>query len=400
MPTKRQTGVRSGAGLSRLIALAPPDFATTHWGRSPLISRAGELPAPFDDLLDHAGVDTLLSTRGLRTPFLRVAKDGVTRPERDFTTGGGIGAGVRDQISDDALLRLFAQGCTIVLQGLHRTWEPLLRLSQDLAAYLGHPVQVNAYVTPTQSTGFAAHYDVHDVFVLQIAGEKRWRLYPPVRDNPARDEPWTDHRDAVEQAAAAEPSHEVVLAPGDCLYLPRGWLHAASALDGVSTHVTIGVHTWDGGHIADALLATARRGLPDTLRASLPLGVDVTDSGTYDETIEGVRAALIRAVADAPAEAVAEALLAQHRAAQRPAPIAPVSTVEVAASIDEGRALSLRPHLAARYEDGVLRGRHGRTEIDPADEEVVRRLLDGETLTAPSPTARRLLLAGIAVLAD
>lgn len=382
------------------MALTPDAFAATHWGRDPLLSRASELPTPFDDLLDHAGVDALLSTRGLRTPFLRVARDGVTRPDRDFTGGGGIGAGVRDQVSDDALLRHFAEGSTIVLQGLHRTWEPLLRFSQDLAADLGHPVQVNAYVTPTQSTGFAAHYDVHDVFVMQIAGEKRWRLYPPVRHNPPRDEPWTEHRVAVEHAATQGPSHEFVLAPGDCLYLPRGWLHAATALEGVSTHITVGVHTWDGGHVADALLSFARGTLGDNLRASLPLAVDVTDPATYDATIEGVRAALIEALREAPASAVADALLAHHRAAQRAAPIAPVGTVEAAATITDGRTLSLRPHLAARYEAGVLRGRHGRSAIDPADDDLVRRLLDGETVTAPAASARRLLLAGVAILAD
>ena len=93
------------------------------------------------------------------------------------------------------MLRHFADGATLVLQGLHRTWEPLLDFSQQLAADLGHPNQVNAYVTPPQSTGFSDHYDVHDVFVLQVEGEKRWRIRPPVHVAPLRDQPWTDHRD-------------------------------------------------------------------------------------------------------------------------------------------------------------------------------------------------------------
>ena len=99
-----------------------------------------------------------------------------------------------DQASDDKLLRLFADGATIVLQGLHRTWEPVLDFTQDLAADLGHPVQVNAYVTPAQNTGFSDHYDVHDVFVLQVAGEKRWRIREPVHPSPLRDQPWTDRK--------------------------------------------------------------------------------------------------------------------------------------------------------------------------------------------------------------
>ena len=48
----------------------------------------------------------------------------------------GVPAAVADQASDDKLLSLFADGATIVLQGVHRTWDPVLRFSQDLSAGL------------------------------------------------------------------------------------------------------------------------------------------------------------------------------------------------------------------------------------------------------------------------
>ena len=80
------------------------------------------------------------------------------------------------------LTALFADGATLVLQALHRTWPPLIEFTQQLAADLGHAVQVNAYVTPPQSRGFDDHYDVHDVFVLQVSGEKRWRIHEPVHE--------------------------------------------------------------------------------------------------------------------------------------------------------------------------------------------------------------------------
>jgi len=115
-------------------------------------------------------VDELTSTRGLRTPFLRVAKDGkVVEPAR-FTRGGGAGAEIADQVADDRLAELFVDGSTLVLQGLHRTWPPLVGFGGRLAVELGHPVQINAYVTPPQNKGFSAHFDVHDVFVLQVPG--------------------------------------------------------------------------------------------------------------------------------------------------------------------------------------------------------------------------------------
>ncbi|NYF98484.1 JmjC domain-containing protein [Janibacter cremeus] len=403
-------------GLARIIDLGPDQFAQI-WGEEPRHVAARALPGPLRDSLPAPGprdssfadlfgpddVDDLLSRRGLRTPFLRVARDGLTLPDADFTRGGGVGAAITDQLDDTALLRLFAQGHSLVLQGLHRTHPPLLDFSQQLAADLGHPVQVNAYVTPAQSTGFSAHYDVHDVFVLQIAGEKRWRLHPPVLTHPLRDQPWQGHAEAVEQAASAPPHLEVTLQPGDTLYIPRGWLHSATALGGVSTHVTVGVHVWHRGHLAEALLDRARREVltHEEQRTSLPPGVDVGDEDAIGDEVEQVRTALLEALADVDAQQVAHALAARHRAGQRPAPVPPVATV---AAADEalGHRLRPRPYLAARIErvdDGhLLISRAGRLPLDQEETRTVGRWLDGESVDLDDGLARRLLLAGVGTL--
>ncbi|MFZ0161200.1 MAG: cupin domain-containing protein, partial [Kineosporiaceae bacterium] len=232
--------------------------------------------------------------QGLRAPFLRVARDGQTLPDARFTRGGGVGAMIGDQLDDAALVRLFADGSTMVLQGLHRTHPPLIAFAQQLGADLGHPVQVNAYVTPAQSRGFDAHYDVHDVFVLQLAGEKRWLIHRPVHPHPLRDQPWTDHRAAVERAARGEPLLDVVLTPGDALYLPAGYLHAAEALGATSAHLTVGVHTWNRSHLLDRVIR--RLGAVEALRAPLPLGIDVGDpesiAAEFTRTIDLLRGEL------------------------------------------------------------------------------------------------------------
>ena len=186
------------------------------------LSRAADLPSGFTDLLDERVVDELVSERGLRTPFLRVAKNGQTLGDKAFTAPGGVGAGIADQVSDSKLVALFGDGATIVLQALHRVWPPIIDFVGALAAELGHPVQANAYVTPPQNQGFDDHYDVHDVFVLQIAGTKRWHVHAPVHADPLRDQPWNDHAAAVRERAAQEPLLDEVLHPGDVLYLPRG----------------------------------------------------------------------------------------------------------------------------------------------------------------------------------
>ena len=83
------------SALERVIACTPADFAEHYWGHQPLLSRAEDLPAAFTDLFSSEAADELVSERGLRTPFLRMAKDGSTLPDRAFTRGGGIGAAHR-----------------------------------------------------------------------------------------------------------------------------------------------------------------------------------------------------------------------------------------------------------------------------------------------------------------
>ena len=404
----RRVPVQDGhPALSRLVSCTPEVFAQTYWGSEPLLSRAADLPAPFSDLFSNDAVDELVSERGLRTPFLRMAKDGTTLPERSFTSGGGIGAGITDQLSDDRLLRHFAEGSTMVLQGLHRTWQPVLAFSQDLAADLGHPVQVNAYVTPAQNTGFNDHYDVHDVFVLQVEGRKQWRIRPPVHPLPLRDQPWTDRKATVEQAATREPLIETVLEPGDCLYLPRGFLHSATALGGVSTHLTIGIHPWTRQHLAEEVLhvALARAAEDVALRRSLPLGVDASDPQEWAGDLELVRAAVLRAVGEIDAADLGGALSRRVRAAQRPAPLGPLAQLRAAETLGPAQRLLLRPHLVARLgpaREGyaVLASRAGDVRVAEANVDRVQRLLDeGAAVVSElgEDLARQLLLQGIAV---
>ncbi|GAA2029781.1 hypothetical protein GCM10009756_22310 [Pseudokineococcus marinus] len=403
------------AALRRLVGAAADGFGAT-WGERPLLTRAEDLPRGFEDLLSAGAVDELVSTRGLRTPFLRVAKQGTTLPDRSFTAGGGVGATVGDQVSDDKLVRLFADGSTMVLQGLHRTWPALVDFSQALAADLGHPVQVNAYVTPPQSRGFDDHYDVHDVFVLQVEGEKRWRLHEPVHPSPLRDQPWTARRAAVEAEAAREPLLDAVLRPGDCLYLPRGYLHAATALGDVSTHLTIGVHPWTRHGLAEQLLRAALADLGDDaeVRASLPLGVRVDDPSSTADDLELVRERLLAAVRAVDAARLARPLAGQVRANQRAEPVGPLAQLRAAQEVErtgDASGLVLRRHLAAvleeRADGAVLRSRAGDVVLGADDVDAVRALLaagdggslDATPLDAPASTdlARRLVLAGVLV---
>jgi lysine-specific demethylase/histidyl-hydroxylase NO66 len=401
-------GFAEDSVLARLIAVDRDQFASQYWGRQPLLSPADDLPASgFAELLDANATDELVSKRGLRTPFLRVAKTGTTLADQAFTAPGGVGAGIADQVSDDKLVRLFADGSTLVLQALHRVWPPILEFCQQLAAELGHPVQANAYITPPQNQGFSAHYDVHDVFVLQIEGEKQWRIHQPVLESPLRDQPWADRKARVERQAQEPPLIEASLRPGNCLYLPRGYLHAATALGGVSTHLTLGVHVWTRYALAEQLMRQALQTLANNpaVRGSLTLGANVAEPSDLRDDVVLVTSALTDAITHADLDQLSESLLRHARTSQRAAPIGPLKQLRDAEAITDNTQIVLRRHLIASLDhsgaDIVLRSRAGDLTVTESDVAPLKTLLTAGVIRAGDlgrDLARRLLLTGLAIV--
>ncbi len=301
-------------------------------------------------------------------------------PAGRYTRSGGTGALVGDQVADDRVLELFLDGHTVVLQGLHRLWPPLIDFAGALTTDLGHPVQVNAYVTPASSQGFSAHYDVHDVFVLQVAGEKRWRIHQPVLDAPSRDQPWTDHRAAVAARAEEPPVIDAVLRPGDALYLPRGYLHAAEALGGVTCHLTVGVHPVTRQHVLDALLAIAVD--EPALRSSLPMGVDLGDPAAVEDDLRATVAALTERLRTISAVDVATRLGDRLVDSNRPAPVAPLAQAAALEGLDADSVLVSRGHLrhlvTTDGDEVVVRVTDRTLRLPASAAKAVRALLDGE----------------------
>ena len=379
------------------------------WGRRPLLTTAERLPG-FADLFSLEAVDELVSRRGLRTPFLRVARAGTVVPAARYTRSGGTGAQVADQVVDDRLLDLFVDGHTLVLQGLHRVWPALIDFAGQLVTDLGHPVQVNAYVTPSQSQGFSAHYDTHDVFVLQVAGEKRWRIHEPVLPSPLRDQPWTDHRAAVEERATGDAVIDTVLRPGESLYLPRGYLHAAEALGGVTCHLTVGVHPITRHDLLKVVVEQVV--LDEHLRASLPFGVDVADPADLQPDLEATMEALLGRIRSVTAAEVSAALATARLGARRPAPLGPLAQAEALQNLTPETVLAVRRHLDHLLvtDDGgavslVLPGR--RIGLGATSAKAVRAVLDGARLRVDElpglepddalTLARRLVREGVVV---
>jgi ribosomal protein L16 Arg81 hydroxylase len=352
---KVTTGVPTGQRepitmLNRCVATDTGSFATRYWGRRPLLSRSATLPRDFTDLLSGSAVDELIAERGVRAPFIRMAAEGDLLARDCYLGPAGFGAEMPDQVDSAKVLAQFASGATIVLQGLHRLWPPLIEFVRHMVDDLGHPAQANAYITPPTSRGFDPHYDVHDVFVLQVQGEKRWIVHEPVHENPLPSQPWTDHRASITERVADEPVLDCVLTPGDALYLPRGWIHSAVALKSTSIHLTIGVAAVTALDVVQAMVDTLAA--DGEFRKSLPAGIDPADHGAMAAMATKVMTELAETLrlraADVSLDTAAR-LSRRHAQRTRPAPVRPLASLAATERAD-AQPVQWRSGLVATVE--------------------------------------------------
>jgi lysine-specific demethylase/histidyl-hydroxylase NO66 len=233
-------------------------FFDEYWERKPLLVPRDE-EGRFDDLLSVDEVERRVTSGGLRHPAFRIVKEGEKLLLGDYvenvpwSPAPFSGTARVERVAEE-----FERGATIVLQALHVHQPPIAHFCRSLEQELGHPVQTNAYYTPPSAQGFKVHHDTHDVFCLQVAGEKRWLVYPPALKLPLRPQKYTD-----EMGPPGEPVLDVTLRAGGMLYLPRGWLHQAMTSETHSLHLTVGVavHTW-----LDAVKAALDESAKDDVR--------------------------------------------------------------------------------------------------------------------------------------
>lgn len=182
----------------------------------------------------------------------------------------------------------YAGGATIIINNLEDYHLPVAAFTRELEEFFSCRVSASAYLTPVQAKAFHVHFDTHDVLILQVEGSKRFNLF---RNASAPHLPLARQSYSIPGEAVGEATDTILLKPGDCLYIPRGLVHAAHTDDAHSLHLSIGLHP---NKVADVistcveLAAECNGALRETIRTTDPqvaslvekiaslLGVDLT----------------------------------------------------------------------------------------------------------------------------
>lgn len=159
----------------------------------------GTLPDPdlVTRLLTPRRLLDVLMRRSLSPPQVRCLRNSTELHSRDYVTETTSRRGQAIPMVDmHGLGQLLESGCTLVVDAINR-WDATMEVAcRSWQWWARERVQVNAYLTTQDTSGFALHWDDHDVIIVQLAGEKTWDVRAPSRPVPM-------YRDA---APNSEPS--------------------------------------------------------------------------------------------------------------------------------------------------------------------------------------------------
>jgi len=222
--------------LSQLIGdIGQEKFFDKYWTKKELYSESSFEEHDFYGLRDFEQT-LLLNQAHLSFPTVRLIKSGKVLPETRFTEVVNRQNLLGRKISLNKVKELCENGATLIISGLNNYSRPILDLCVQLSAEFQETVQINGYLTQKHSQGFQAHYDHHEIFIIQIAGEKEWNVYGTPESAPL---PVSQYYDQGKPDKSQCRIYN--LKPGDVFYLPRGLWHEARSVNSSSFHLTVDI---------------------------------------------------------------------------------------------------------------------------------------------------------------
>src|SRR5882672_11365034 len=188
-------------------------FLEHHWHKEPLLVRAA-IPA-FHGIVTRDELFALAAHDDVASRLVKRSRHRYSLDDGPFSSA--------------ELARLPRNGWTLLVQGVnlhHDAADALLRRFAFVPYARLDDVMVS-YAAP--GGGVGPHVDSYDVFLLQGRGRRRWR-YGRQRDLTLRPNL------PLKVLKRFTPTADVILGPGDMLYLPPQYAHDGVAVDACTTY--------------------------------------------------------------------------------------------------------------------------------------------------------------------
>jgi ribosomal protein L16 Arg81 hydroxylase len=248
--------------------------------------KAAFTPELLESVLTVARFERLLHENAQLTPNIDIFDGTDLRRLADQPRKQG-------QANFDVVAESLRRGATVRVRGVEKFDPQLGALLKGIEGFLAGQCDGNVYLTPPRGMGFPPHFDVTDVFVVQCAGKKHWKIhdrYAGMTELPLADAGWEPGRFEPESTP-----RDFELNRGDVLYVPRGVMHSAHCSDRESMHLTIGLAPLTVADLLHSLIAGAAAVDVD-LRRRVP--TSATGADNVQRLTQLVKDRLLRLAAD------------------------------------------------------------------------------------------------------
>jgi 50S ribosomal protein L16 3-hydroxylase len=220
--------------LPLLGGISPAQFMKKYWQKKPLLIRQAlpGMQALLDrgELVDLAAQEDVQSRLVIQTP---------QSPSSPWRLRHG-------PFSRKALPPFKQSGWTLLVQSVDLLDARVQALREQFRFVPDARMDDVMISYATDGGGVGPHFDSYDVFLLQAQGRRRWRFGRQKDLRLQEDLP-------LKILASFEPEQDVVLEPGDMLYLPPRYAHDGVAVGECMTY-SIGFRAPDRVELAQALL--------------------------------------------------------------------------------------------------------------------------------------------------
>jgi ribosomal protein L16 Arg81 hydroxylase len=251
-------------------------FLAEIWGQTYLYLRGAD--GQYACLLPWAELSRILDEHRLDFPRVRLVRSGRPLPPAEYRVfERGKRGDFLSHLASERVERALQNGATLVIDSVDEMYQPLRHLADVFADAFRSTVRINAYLSAGSEAGFLPHWDDHEVIVLQVYGQKHWKVFGTGTRFPIR------HGGDGDLQPADQASWEGPLRAGDLLYLPRGCWHVALAERAPTLHLSVGIHNKTGIDFIEWLQTKLHAS--ESFRMDLPLHAGRSAQNAHGERL-------------------------------------------------------------------------------------------------------------------
>ncbi len=236
--------------LTLLGGLSPAQFMRRHWQKKPLLVRQA-VPG-FQPLLSRSELFDLALQEDVESRLIIQQQGQVPSANRARRAKASVASGPgwtlgHGPFQKSAFPPVGQPGWTLLVQGVDLHVDSVHELMNRFRFVPDARLDDLMISWASEGGGVGPHFDSYDVFLLQAAGRRRWRIGRQTDFSLQEGVP-------LKILTQFVPEEEHVLEPGDMLYLPPRWAHDGIAMDQGCMTYSIGFRVPQRASLAGELL--------------------------------------------------------------------------------------------------------------------------------------------------